>query len=316
MASSEIEIVVEEGGERLDRYLVGYLDGVSRAQVQSWIRAGRVLINGRPAKVSTRLSPGDLVQASVPQETPRTLAPWDFPLSILYEDADCVVLDKPAGLVVHPATTWRQDTLVHALLARYPDLGRMVDLDAEAGQRPGIVHRLDRDTSGLMVVARHEEAQARLQAQFRERTVQKAYLALVHGRLNPPRGTIDAPIGRDPRNRQRMAVVPAGRDARTRYRAEQFLYAPYGTREPYTLTVAWPKTGRTHQIRVHLASVGHPVVGDLLYAGRRKQIACPRQFLHAYRLGFHRPGDGKWVSFETPLPPDLAQVLDALEAVV
>jgi 23S rRNA pseudouridine1911/1915/1917 synthase len=315
MASSEIAFVVEQGGERLDRHLVGCLDGVSRALVQRWIREGQVLVNGQTAKASARLSSGDVLHVRVPKEVPRTLTPWDYPLTVVYEDADCVVLDKPAGLVVHPATTWQQDTLVHALLARYPELGRMADPDTEAGQRPGIVHRLDRDTSGLMVVARHKAAQAMLQGQFQQRSVEKAYLTLVHGRLNPPQGTIEAPIGRDPRNRQRMAVVPEGREAQTRYRTEQFLHAPFGTREPYTLAEAWPKTGRTHQIRVHLAYVGHPVVGDLLYAGRRKQVACPRQFLHAYRLGFRRPGDGEWVRSESPLPPDLTQVLSLLAAV-
>jgi 23S rRNA pseudouridine1911/1915/1917 synthase len=221
-------------------------------------------------------------------------------------------------MVVHPASSYRGRTLVHALLARYPELRAMADPDTPEGQRPGIVHRLDRDTSGLMVVARSAEARTRLKRQFQERSVEKAYLALVYGRLAPPRGRIEAPIGRDLRNRQRMTIVPEGRPSVTRYQTRQFLYNPHGAREPYTLAEAWPKTGRTHQIRVHLAHIGHPVVGDLLYGGRKRGrgIACPRQFLHAYRLGFHRPSDGQWMAFESALPADLEQVLAPLAAVV
>ena len=316
------EFEVREGGQRLDRYLAEGLEGVSRASIQAWIRSGDVLLNGCPAKASTRLAAGDRVQVALPEPPARALEPWETPLSIAYEDAECVVVDKEAGVVVHPASSYEGRTLAHALLARYPELSEMVDAERADGLRPGIVHRLDRDTSGLMVVARSEAARAALQRQFRERRVEKAYLALVHGRLDPPHGVIEAPIGRDPRNRQRMAVVPEGRPSVTRYQAQQFLFNPHGAREPYTLVEARPKTGRTHQIRVHLAYIGHPVVGDRLYGrqrGGRKRgrgIACPRQFLHAYRLGFHRPSDGAWVVFESALPADLQEVLNPLEAVV
>jgi len=229
-----------------------------------------------------------------------------------------VVVDKGPGMVVHPASSYRGKTLVHALLFRYPELREMASPEGAEGKRPGIVHRLDRDTSGLMVVARSQEARRSLQRQFKDRSVEKAYLALVYGRLDPPRGTIEAPIGRDLRSRQRMSVVPDGRPAVTRYQTRQFLFNPHGAREPYTLAEAWPTTGRTHQIRVHLAHIGHPVVGDRLYGGRRggQGIACPRQFLHAYRLGFHRPSDGQWMAFESALPVDLERVLEPLVAVV
>jgi 23S rRNA pseudouridine1911/1915/1917 synthase len=318
MTAQASEFEVTNDGQRLDRYLVGCLAGVSRAQIQAWIRTGAVTLNGRPAKASTRLAAGDRVRVVLPEEPSEILEPWDLALTIVYEDADCLVLDKGPNVVVHPASSYKGKTLVHALVARYPELSAMVDRDAPNGLRPGIVHRLDRDTSGLLVVARSDEARSTLQRQFRERSVEKAYLALVSGRLNPPHGTIEAPIGRDPRNRQRMAVVPGGRPSVTRYRTRQFLFHAHGTHEPYTLTEVWPKTGRTHQIRVHMAHIGHPVVGDALYGGRERGrgFACPRQFLHAYRLGFHRPSDGEWVTFESALPADLERVLDPLEAVV
>jgi 23S rRNA pseudouridine1911/1915/1917 synthase len=237
-------------------------------------------------------------------------------LTVVYEDQDCVVIDKPPGLVVHPATSHRQDTLVNGLLARYPAMAAMIDPTSKDGRRPGIVHRLDRDTSGLIVVARHEGSRAELQRQFKAREVEKVYLALVYGRVPELEGRISAPIGRDPRNRQRMAVVPEGRDAITRYVARQYLLTPHGNREHYTLVEVHLLTGRTHQIRVHFAHVGQPVVGDRVYGRRKKQLACPRQFLHAWRLGFHRPGDGEWMCFEAPLPADLAKVLSQLQPVV
>jgi 23S rRNA pseudouridine1911/1915/1917 synthase len=320
--SETSEFEVKNGGQRLDRYLVDRLADVSRAKIQAWIRQGKVLVNGRLAKASARLTAADRVLVSMPERMSQVLEPWEFPLSIVYEDADCAVVDKGPDMVVHPASSYKGKTLTHALLFRYPELREMVDPDSAEGKRPGIVHRLDRDTSGLMVVARSREAQAALQRQFRERRVEKAYLALVYGRLDPPQGMIEAPIGRDLRSRQRMSVVPGGRTAVTRYQTRQFLYNLHGAREPYTYAEAWPATGRTHQIRVHLAHIGHPVVGDYLYGGgrggrRRGQgIACPRQFLHAYRLGFHLPSDGQWVTFESALPVDLEQVLDTLAAVV
>jgi 23S rRNA pseudouridine1911/1915/1917 synthase len=313
--SSQAEYVCKRGEERLDRFLAGRMDDASRSQIRRWIDQGQVTVNGQSAKASRRLQTGDIVSVTLPTDEPEGLRPWHTPLSILYEDADCAVVDKPAGMVVHPATSHRQDTLVNALLARYPEMAAMIGPDAGAGRRPGIVHRLDKDTSGLMVVARHEEARSALQRQFRARTVEKVYVALLHGRLSPPEGqegTIDLPIGRDQRSRQRMAVVDGGRRAITRYVVRRFLFTRHGVRENYTLVEARLVTGRTHQIRVHFAHIGHPVVGDKVYGRRKRHIACPRQYLHAFRLGFHRPSDGEWLVFDAPLPADLEHVLDPL----
>jgi 23S rRNA pseudouridine1911/1915/1917 synthase len=316
--SRQIEYVCEQGGERLDRFLAGRLEGPSRSSVQRWIDGGRVTVDGQATKTSRRLAVGEVVRVTLPDDKPEVLEPWPVALSVLYEDADCAVVDKPAGMVVHPATSHRQDTLVNALLARYPEMMAMVDLESRVGQRPGIVHRLDKDTSGLIIVARHEAARSSLQRQFRSRTVEKGYLALVHGRLSlldGKEGLIDLPIGRDPRRRQRMAVVEGGRRAVTRYTTRQFLFIPHGVRERYSLVEVALQTGRTHQIRVHMAYLGHPVVGDRVYGRRKLHIACPRQFLHAFRLGFHRPSDGQWIAFESPLPADLEQVLGQLSVV-
>jgi 23S rRNA pseudouridine1911/1915/1917 synthase len=316
----QIELTADVGNERLDRYLVRCLDEVSRAEIQRWIQEGVVTVNGRVAKASHRLVVGDVVHAQRPKRESEALQPWETDLTIVYEDADCVVVDKPPGLVVHPAVGHRQDTLVNALLARYPEMMLMIGLTGASGPgkatRPGIVHRLDKDTSGLIVVARRAEAWTALQRQFQERSVEKRYLALLYGRLAPPEATIDAPIGRDPRHRQRMAVVDGGREAITRYAVQQFLFTPHGTHEPYTLAETRPLTGRTHQIRVHMAYIGHPVVGDTVYGRRKRRLACPRQFLHACRLGFHRPSDDRWMLFEAALPADLQQVLAPLAAIV
>jgi 23S rRNA pseudouridine1911/1915/1917 synthase len=312
---NDVRLVDTVGSGRLDRFVADRLDDVSRSEVQRWIEAGQVTVNGRTAKASRRLEAGDVVCVTLPEAVPATLQPWETPLSIVYEDADCVVIDKPAGMVVHPATSHQQDTLVNALLARYPEIAAMADPNTEEGIRPGIVHRLDKDTSGLIVVARHEAARLALQRQFKARSVEKIYLALLYGRLSPPEGRIAVPIGRDPRHRQRIAVFPDGREAITAYATRQFLFMPHGAREFYTLTEAHLLTGRTHQIRVHFAHLGHSIVGDVVYGRRKRRLACPRQFLHAYRLGIRLPGDGRWVEFVSALPADLQQVLSQLAAV-
>ncbi|MBN1640925.1 MAG: RluA family pseudouridine synthase [Anaerolineae bacterium] len=308
-----VEWVYGGDGERLDRFVARELAGVSRAQVQRWIADGAVTVDGRAAKASHRLARGEWVRATVPVCQPEVLLAVAMDLAVVYEDADCVVIDKPPGLVVHPATSHRQDTLVNGLLARYPEMGSMVDPATQRGRRPGIVHRLDKDTSGLIVVARTEPARRALQRQFQQRRVEKEYVALVHGRVSEVEGTIDLPIGRDPGNRKRMAVVAGGRPAQTAYTVRAYLRMPRGHREVYSLVAARPLTGRTHQIRVHFAQIGHPVVGDTTYGRRRRGIACPRQFLHAQRLGFQLPSDGREVAFVAPLPPDLASVLAGLE---
>ncbi len=299
-----VHLQVDEAGERLDRYLVRALPDVSRSQVQRWIRQGRVTLDGEAARPGTPVRPGMRVTVQIPPPPSDEVPPQPIPLDVVYEDDDLLVVNKPAGMVVHPAHGHRQGTLVNALLARYPGLAV-----GDAG-RPGIVHRLDKDTSGLVVVAKTEAALAHLRAQFKSRQVQKTYLVLVHGRPPTPEGIIEAPVGRDPRQRQRMAVVPGGRAARTRYRLLEDL-------GDYSLLAVWPETGRTHQIRVHLAWLGVPVAGDRVYGrGRRavRRLGLARQFLHAWRLAFERPGGRGRLELEAPLPADLQEVLRALGA--
>ncbi len=287
--------------ERLDRWLSSQLPGVSRSQLQKWIREGRVLIDGEPAhKGGVRLEGGERITVLCPPPEPAFPQPEPIPLDVLYEDDHVIVLNKPAGLVVHPAPGHPSGTLVNALLARYPELA------GSAGERPGIVHRLDKETSGVLIVARNTEALEFLQAQFRRREVHKEYLALVHGRPDSTRGLIGAPIGRDPRHRRRLWVVPDGRPATTEFEVVEAFPG-------YTLLLVRPVTGRTHQIRVHLAAIGHPVVGDSAYGPRRRKQGLPlrRHFLHAWRLGLTLP-DGHQRTFEAPLPHDLRNVLSSL----
>lgn len=300
-----IHLQVDEAGERLDRYLARVLPDVSRSQIQRLIRQGLVILDGDAAKPSTPLESGMRIVVRIPPTPSDEISPQTIPIAVVYEDDDLLVVNKPARMVVHPAHGHWEGTLVNALLARYPGLAA-----GDAG-RPGIVHRLDRDTSGLIVVAKTEVALEHLRQQFKSRSVKKTYLALVHGCPPAPEGIIEAPVGRDPRRRQRMAVVPGGRAARTRYRLLEGL-------GDYSLLAVSPETGRTHQIRVHLAWLGVPVAGDPVYSrGReareaKKRLGLGRQFLHAWRLSFERP-DGKGVvELEAPLPADLARVLRAL----
>ncbi len=297
----ERRFLVQQPASRLDRYLAAQLPDHSRSEVQRWIKEGLARVNERPAKASLSLEPGDMVTLTIPEPPPTELQPEAIPLTILYEDADVIAIDKPAGMVVHPAAGHASGTLVNALLYHFPDIEGVGE-----GGRPGIVHRLDKDTSGIILVAKNPRAHRYLQAQFKARTVEKTYLALVHGHVSPKEGLIDAPIGRHPRHRQRMAVTPAdkGREAQTEYKVLAF----YG---PATLVAAHPLTGRTHQIRVHFASIGHPVVGDPLY-GRKDAYGLGRHFLHAYRLRFRRPSDEAIVELESPLPPELEALLKRL----
>lgn len=290
------------GGERIDRYLVQQRPELSRAQVQKLIEDGTITANGQPVRSSYHVRPGDRIMLTVPPSALVAAQPEPIPLSVIYEDADLMVIDKPAGLVVHPAPGHASGTVVNAVLAHAPE---MLSLDEDA-TRPGIVHRLDKDTSGLLVVAKNERSLRYLSAQFKERTTEKTYLALVHGHLAPAQGEIDAPIGRDQRYRQRMAVVAAGREARTGYRILRYVGA-------FTFLEAMPHTGRTHQIRVHFASIGYPIAGDPLYGPRRSVSGLSRQFLHAARLRFHLPSSGDWVEFSSPLPPDLVAALAGIE---
>ena len=287
--------VADKSGVRLDKFVGERCLELSRTHAQKLIADGCITVNGHEVRASLRLSPGDKVDILIPSPPPSPLSPEKMPLNILYEDDDLLVVDKPAGLTVHPAPGHPEHTLVNAILSHYPRLADISD-----SLRPGIVHRLDKDTSGVMLVAKNKVAQMNLVNQFRTRSVAKAYLVLVKGRLTPESGMIEAAIGRDPRHRQRMAVVSRGREARTAYRVIRYL-------DDYTLLEVRPETGRTHQIRVHLAAVGYPVVGDATYGVKSPHLS--RQFLHASRLGFRLPSTGEYVEFESKLPPDLEQAL-------
>ncbi len=289
-----------DAGLRLDRYLAAQLPALSRNQLQHLIRDGAVLLNGHVSRPAERLAPGDRITVTLRPSNDRPVlatAP-DLPLAVLHADETIVVVDKQAGQVVHPAAGHLDDTLVNALLARFPDLATTFK-----GQRPGVVHRLDRDTSGVMVVARTPTAAAHLKRQFKSRTVEKVYLALVKGEVSPPEGLIDAPIGRDPVRRKRMAAIAGGRAAQTAYRI-------LAIQRDYSWVEVRPKTGRTHQIRVHLAAIGHPVAGDRIYGRRDHHIG--RAALHANELCLDHPASGERVHYEAPLPHDLAQALAAL----
>jgi 23S rRNA pseudouridine1911/1915/1917 synthase len=302
------EFLIEESGPRLDKFLARSVAGLSRSAAQRLIEAGQVAVNGEPAKASYKVRAGDRVVYQQPAEEPPALQPELIPLDIVYEDQWLLVVDKPAGMVVHPAPGHPGGTLVNALLALYPDLPTSDD------ERPGIVHRLDRDTSGLIVVARTNKIRRALQRQFKERTVHKAYLALLDGHLQPAWGRIEAAIGRDPRHRQRMAVVPGGREAVTEYHVLEYFDHQMGpVAGSYTLAEVQPQTGRTHQIRVHLASIGYPVVGDPVYGRRRTSLPLHRQFLHARLLRLIHPATGHRLEVEAPLPADLSAVLELLK---
>lgn len=306
MSLRQIELQVSTGGCRLDRFLAERVPELSRSAAQRLIAGGKVAVNGEPLKASYKVKPGDLVVSFLPGFEATEPMAESIPLTVIYEDDALMVVDKPPGMVVHPAPGHTGGTLVNALLAYCPEL-------AGGGDRPGIVHRLDQDTSGLILVAKSEKARRGLQQQFKDRLVQKAYLALLDGHLQPAWGRIEAPVGRDPRHRQRMSVLPGGREAVTEYHVlEQYAHQTGEAAGDYALVEAGPRTGRTHQIRVHFASVGHPVVGDSVYGRRRPQLPVPRQFLHAWRLGFKHPNTGQRINLETPLPPDLSSVLELL----
>jgi 23S rRNA pseudouridine1911/1915/1917 synthase len=303
----------ELAGLRLDRALAGLRPDLSRTRAAAAIKAGEVTVSGKTAKPSLLLEEGQrlalapMLGQSVASELlgsarPRAEA---IPLGVVYEDDRLLVVDKPAGLVTHPAPGHPTGTLVNALLAHAPGL----DEESDNPQRPGIVHRLDKDTSGLIVIAKDAATHAALATQMRERAMVKRYLALVEGRVDPAQGEIEAPIGRDPRQRLRMAIVSearGGREARTHFRTLRAL--PGGR----TLLEVQLETGRTHQIRVHLTAIHHPVVGDLIY-GRAQPPRPPRQFLHAAHLEFRHPWTGAWLAFDAPLPDDLATFLAQIE---
>lgn len=304
-AGDRYEFVV--GGEsersRLDSWLAQLPElsaaGLSRSRLQTLASEGQITVNGDVARASQRIRALDTITVLVPAaRSPADLIPQDIPIPVVYEDEHLIVVDKPAGLAVHPGPGHPDGTLVNALLARCPDIRGI------GGElRPGIVHRLDLDTSGLMVVAKTQLAHQRLTEQMKSREILKNYLAVAVGLVTPESGTIDAPIGRDPRHRQKMAVGAGGRDARTHYETIEELSG-------HSLAKLTLETGRTHQIRVHMAYIGYPLLGDPVYG--IPHTSLDRQFLHAARLGFHHPDTGAWMQHQAALPEDLARVLATL----
>lgn len=298
-----LDVADKDNGERLDRWIASRVADISRSYAQNLMRAGDVYVNGEVAKPARRVHLGDRVEILLPPvEAPAKLTPAYVPVPIVFEDENVIVFNKPPGMVTHPAPGHEHGTLVNALKALRPDL-KLTPIE-----RPGVVHRLDKDTSGLIVVAKNDVARRFLLKQWQERDVVKRYLTLVHGAIPEEEGTINAPISRDLNNRKRMAVVQGGRPAISHFRVvERFPEA--------TLLVVTIETGRTHQIRVHLNFIGYPVVGDQLYGKRPFPVPVPRQFLHATYLKFALPESGQPIEVETPLPPDLATALSQLHAI-
>jgi len=306
----------EEEGQRLDRFLCSKVKDLTRSRAQELIRAGRARVNNSPPKPSHRLKRGDNVSVSIPPPVAYELEPGPVRFGVIHDNNSLLVIDKPAGLVTHPAPGHAKETLVHGLLQYCPTLS-----GAGGRLRPGIVHRLDKDTSGLLVVAKNDRVHSYLVARFKAGTVTKRYKAIVHGIVKGESGEIDLPVGRHPNRRKQMWVVPSGgKKAVTRWRKIEELGSCF------TLLSVTPRTGRTHQIRVHLSYVGHPVVGDPVYGHRRnwwkkhfpdseKQgLLIKRQMLHAEVLGFVHPDSGKYLEFEAPLPSDMQKVLEMLKS--
>ena len=290
----------ESPGERLDRFLADRCADLSRSRIKRLIADGEVTVDGRGQNAGFKLRSGQSVAIAIPEPVPTHMLPQQIPLDIVHEDEDFLIVDKPAGMPVHPGVGHPDSTLVNAVLGLDPAIG-----DVGGTMRPGLVHRLDMDTSGLIAIAKTDRAHASLTRQLRDRTVNKGYLALVVGALNPVEAVIDAPIGRDPDDRKKMAIVEDGRPATTRYKT-------IANFRGFTYADVRPRTGRTHQIRVHFASIGRPVVGDALYG--RDDPRIDRHFLHAAHLEFDHPTSGERVHFHSPLPRDLRCLLGELSA--
>ena len=283
-------------GIRLDKYLAQALPQLSRSYIKKLIDQSYILVNGQSTKASQKLKETDIITTTLPPQ-PTHPQPEPIPLTIIYEDEEILVIDKPAGLTVHPAPGHPDHTLVNAVLSHCPSIAR------NPVDRPGIVHRLDKETSGLIVIAKNDFSRSYLAEQFKNRTVKKGYTVLVQGKLSPEQGIIEAPIGRDLRYRKRMTIVERGKEASTEYEVREYF-------SNYTLLSVIPLTGRTHQIRVHLSAIGYPVVGDTVYGV--KSVFLNRQFIHAYRLGLCLPSTNQYREFISPLPPDLEQALKYL----
>lgn len=284
---------------RIDKQLGHHFSQYSRSQLQRWIEDGHVQVNGQPVKPKYKLAAGDVVTIEPEKPKKIDLVPENIPLDIVYEDDDVIVVNKPQGMVVHPAPGHPDHTLVNALLYHSP----LSTINGEF--RPGIVHRIDKDTSGLLMVAKNDMAHRSLAAQLKAKTNEREYVALVHGVIKEDQGTVDAPLGRSPKDRKKQAVVANGRHAVTHFRVLRRY-------RHYTLVACRLETGRTHQIRVHMKYIGHPLAGDPLY-GPRKTLSGNGQYLHARLLGFKHPQTGEQLTFTAPLPPYFQQMLDKLD---
>ena len=293
------QFVIQDEKGRIDKVLTTKISSLSRSRIQELVQDRNILVNGKKVKTSYKVQKNDLVSVSVPKLKPLAVIPEDIPLDIIYEDQDVIVVNKPQGMVVHPATGHPDHTLVNALLFHTKNLA-----ESPEGFRPGIVHRIDKDTSGLLMVAKNAFSRESLEKQLAQKTNKRLYLAIVHGNFSEKSGTIEAPIGRDHYNRKKMAVVENGKNAVTHFTVlEQF--------QKYSLIRCQLETGRTHQIRVHLAYIGHPVAGDPLY-GPHHTLKGNGQFLHAQVLGFKQPHSGKWLEFEAQPPQIFLQQLTDL----
>ncbi len=292
------DLPVDRVGTRLDKFVAQACPDISRTRIQKLIESGHITVNGETVKSGFKVEKGQKIKVVIPASAPTAMLAEDIPLNIVYEDNDLLVVDKPAGMTVHPGAGNHDHTLANAVLAHVPEM------DTEDPERPGIVHRLDKNTSGLIIVAKNPIAHMKLSDQFTNRQVIKVYITLVKGYLTPDSGSIDADIGRDPHHRQRMAVVSNGRPSMTAYKVIEYL-------GDFTLLEIRPKTGRTHQIRVHLAAIGFPIVGDAVYGGQSELLS--HQFLHAAELEFNLPSSGERRHFVSPLPEDLTRVLEKLK---
>lgn len=309
---TELVVTAGEAPKRLDLFLAGREPSLSRAAVQRLIDEGKIRVNGGLIKPSYKIRPGDRITLLIPRPEPLDIRPEPIPLDVLFEDASVLVLNKPAGLVVHPAPGHWSGTLVNALLHRFTTVeGSLSSIGGK--ERPGLVHRLDKETSGVMVVAKSDRAHRALAAQFKQHSITRVYEALVWGRVKKSTGLIELTIGRDIKQRKKFSARTArGRASATQYRVRERF--PVGA----TLVEAAPRTGRTHQIRVHLAAIGHPILGDPTYGGRRVRelgrLVVPRVMLHARTLGFTHPETGRYVEFSASLPHDMDGVCEALRA--
>lgn len=306
MSETEIrEWVIDQAyaRDRIDKYITeSWEEEVSRSQVQLWIASGQVKVNGNPVKANYKLAEGDRLEVSVPEPAAVEIVPEDIPLDVAYEDRDVIVVNKPRGMVVHPAPGHGSGTLVNALMYHCKDLS---GINGEL--RPGIVHRIDKDTSGLLMAAKNDKAHASLAAQLKDHSVTRRYVALVHGNVSHDQGTVDAPIGRDPQDRKMFTVI----EKNSKHAVTHFaVLERFGD---YTLLELQLETGRTHQIRVHMKFIGHPLVGDPMY-GRNKGIKMDGQALHAKVLGFIHPSSGEYMEFTAELPADMVELLANLRS--